>query len=100
MHGTEAEPFSVPRLLLSIASCLPHRASAADDAYWLARTIAQLAQATATDTITAVALAELTWHTVSQFDAAAGVAYGAQHGLLQNVAQKPRRGRPRTMRIG
>lgn len=94
------EEFSIPRLMVSVFASLAHRSGSAtaDDAYWLAQTVAQNIQATATDTVTAEALARQTWETVSFFDATAGIQYGARHGLLQNTAQRPRRGRPRTSR--
>lgn len=100
--GDAPEDFSLPRLMMSIAASLAHRPApaSADEAYWLAQTIAQNIQATATDTVAAQALAEETWTVVSHFDATAGIQYGARHGLLQNTAQKPRRGRPRTTRRG
>lgn len=93
---------SLPRLMLSIAPCLGHRPKGqiADESYWLAQTVAQAIQATATDTVTAEVLAAHVYETVSLFDAAAGVQYGARHRLIQNVAQRPRRGRPRTSRRG
>ena len=95
----ETESFSLPRLMLSIVRSLEHRSgNVADDAYWLAHTVAQNIQATATDTITSQALAEATWEVVSHFDASAGIGYGARHQLITNIAQKPRRGRPRTSR--
>lgn len=100
--GAIPDDFSLPRLMMSVAASLAHRPThaSADEAYWLAQTVAQNIQATATDTVTARALAEETWKVVSHFDATAGIQYGARHGLLQNTAQKPRRGRPRTTRRG
>lgn len=97
-----ATEFSLPRLMLSIVAALSHRSSpnVADDSYWLAQTVAQALQATATDTVTLSALTEETWETLSRFDATAGLQYGARHGLIKNTAQKPRRGRPRTSRRG
>lgn len=98
--GEKTADFSLPRLMMSIAASLSHRTShtAADEAYWLAQTVAQNIQATATDTIGSDALAHETWTVVSHFDATAGIQYGARHGLIHNTAQKPRRGRPRTSR--
>ena len=92
--------FSLPRLMLSIVPALGHRKtdSLADESYWLAQTVAQTIQATATDTVSAEALAEETYVTLSFFDATAGLQYGARHGLIKNTAQRPRRGRPRTAR--
>lgn len=92
--------FSLPRLMLSIVPSLSHRdeTAIADESYWLAQTVAQTIQATATDTVTAAALAEETYGTLSFFDATAGLQYGARHGLIKNTAQRPRRGRPRTTR--
>lgn len=94
--------FSLPRLLLSIHQALTHRShpATADEAYWLAQTVAQSIQATATDIIDDSALAEEAFATLSNFDATAGLQYGARHGLIKNTAQKPRRGRPRTSRRG
>lgn len=94
--------FSLPHLMMSIAPNLSHRhgSPTADESYWLAQTVAQAVQATATDNITADALATETFNTISFFDATAGLQYGARHGLVQNIAQRPRRGRPRTTRRG
>lgn len=94
--------FSLPRLMMSIVPSLGHRpgTSVADESYWLAQTVAQAVQATATDSISAEALATEAFNTVSFFDATAGLQYGARHGLVQNTAQRPRRGRPRTTRRG
>jgi transcriptional regulator NrdR family protein len=98
----KAEDFSLARLMMSIAASLSHRPApaSADEAYWLAQTVAQNIQATATDTVTVEALSNETWTVVSHFDATAGIQYGARHGLLHNTAQKPRRGRPRIGRRG
>lgn len=97
-----ALPFSLPRLMLSIAPTLSHRtrANIPDESYWLAQTIAQTIQAGATDAVSISALTEQTYETVSLFDATAGIQYGARHGMVQNIAQRPRRGRPRTSRRG
>lgn len=98
----KAEAFSLPRLMFSIATSLSHRAaqSVPDDSYWLAQTIATNIQATATDKVTSGALALEVHVALSNFDATAGIQYGARHGLVHNTAQKPRRGRPRTSRRG
>lgn len=98
LSGDRKEAFSLPRLMFSIGQALSHRHDIADDAYWLAQTVAQSVQATASDTVEVRSLAETTWQTLAQFDATAGISYGARHGLLKNTAQKPRRGRPRTTR--
>lgn len=92
--------FSLPRLMLSIVPALAHRQTdaVADESYWLAQTVAQAIQATATDTVTTDALAKETYGALSYFDATAGLQYGARHGLIKNTAQRPRRGRPRTTR--
>ena len=96
----KSEAFSLPKLMFSIAASLSHRPSTdiPDDSYWLAQTVATNIQATATDKITAQALAIEVHSTLSHFDATAGIQYGARHGLVHNTAQKPRRGRPRTTR--
>lgn len=91
-------PFSLPRLLLSLAVVLAHRPNSADDAYWLAQTIAEQAQASATDRVSDVELAELAYEALENFDATAALQYGARHGLIKNTAQRGRRGRPRVTR--
>ena len=97
-----AEDFSLPRLLLSISAAVSHRPApaSADEAYWLAQTVAQNIQATASDSVTLAALTEESLTVISNFDATAGLQYGARHGLIKNTAQKPKRGRPRTIRRG
>lgn len=94
--------FSLPRLMLSITPALSHRddGNLADESYWLAQTITQTIQASATDSIQSSSLTETVYETLSHFDATAGLQYGARHGLIKNTAQKPRRGRPRTTRRG
>lgn len=94
--------YSLPRLMLSITAALVHRPlpASADEAYWLAQTVTQVVQGSATDTVKSSYLAEVTYETLSHFDATAGLQYGARHGLITNSAQKPRRGRPRTTRRG
>ena len=96
------QAFSLPRLMVAIAAALSHRPApaSADEAYWLAQTIAQNIQATASDRITSAALADESLAVLSNFDATAGLQYGARYGLIKNTAQKPRRGRPRTIRRG
>ncbi|HEX8389987.1 MAG TPA: hypothetical protein VF597_01035 [Candidatus Saccharimonadales bacterium] len=92
--------FSLPRLMLSIAECLGHRPSdgRGDDAYWLTHTIAQDIQATGNNIVTQTALVELTYQTLNRFDPAAGVSYGTRHGIVGQISQRPRRGRPRLTR--
>lgn len=94
--------FSLPRLMLSIVRALSYldADSVADDSYWLAQTVAQAIQATATDVVSVASLTEQVHETLSNFDATAGLQYGAHHRLVVNAAQKPRRGRPRTVRRG
>lgn len=94
--------YSLPRLMMSIVAALGHRPAPAssDEAYWLAQTITQEVQATATDSIQSSYLADVAYETLSHFDATAALQYGARHGLITNSAQKPRRGRPRTTRRG
>lgn len=94
--------FSFPRLMVSIYQNLGHRPSAsnADEAYWLAQTVAQTIQASATDTLTHAALSAVTHETIAHFDATAGLSYGVRHGILHTSDQRPVRGRPRSSRRG
>lgn len=92
--------FSLPRLMLSIVRSMGHRPepASADEAYWLAQTVAQAIQATATDTLSTSALASITHETLTSFDPTAGQAYGIRHGIITPINQRPVRGRPRTHR--
>jgi transcriptional repressor NrdR len=95
-------PFSLPRLMMSLSGSLAHRPTPAsyDEAYWLAQTVAQSLEANATDAIALNALTEMAHETLSNFDATAGMYYGAKYGIIHNTAQRPKRGRPRTTRRG
>lgn len=79
--GHHYAPFSLPRLLVSIYAALSHRKGhkKADDAYWLAVTVAQQVKASATNTVTAAALAKITYEAVRNFDTVAGLTYGTRH---------------------
>ena len=79
--GRHYAPFSLPRLLVSIYAALSHRKGhkKADDAYWLAVTVAQHVKASAANTVTAVALAKITYETIRNFDTVAGLTYGTRH---------------------
>jgi len=96
----KAQPFSLARLMMSMAPALAHHGShqAADESFWLAKTVAQTAQATAVDVIEAASLAQMAFETLSNYDASAGIIYGAKRGIVRNSSQKPRRGRPRLSR--
>lgn len=80
--------FSLPRLMLSIhralAHCSGHQKD--DDAYWLATTVAQHIKTNASNTTTAASIASVTYQTVRNYDAIAGLTYGAAHGL--NLREK------------
>ena len=95
-----ASAFSLPRLMLSIVKSMGHRPepASADEAYWLAQTVAQAIQATATDSLDSSALATITHETLTNFDPTAGQAYGIRHGIITPLSQRPVRGRPRTHR--
>lgn len=101
-HQNKKSAYSLPRLMMSIAATLGHRPlpPSADEAYWLAQTVTEQIQASATDRVNTSAIAALAYDAVSRFDATAGLQYGARHGLIKNTAQKPHRGRPRTTRRG
>lgn len=80
-NGKHKTSFSLPRLLVSIYACLAHRTAptVADDAYWLATTVAQQIQLTASNNVTVEALTTATRETLLRFDELAGLSYGARH---------------------
>lgn len=93
-----AEPFSLPQLMVSFFQVFGHHdvPTASEESYWLASTVAQEVQATATDHTTTHALAQMAYDVLIRYDEAAGTQYGVRHGVITlRGSQKPRRGRPR-----
>lgn len=84
--------FSVPRLTIYLAHHLAHRGpQAADEAYWLARTVQEKLPAR---TVTLRQLILTTQDVLRHFDAVAALQHAVKHGLVESIA-RPRRGRPR-----
>lgn len=91
----QTQPFSHPRLSVSLAAILSHRGDqAADDAFWLAKTIRSRLSG---PEVKKSQLLVTTYDVLKRFDAVASLQFAAKHGLIDNIA-KPRRGRPRTNR--
>jgi transcriptional regulator NrdR family protein len=93
-------PFSLPRLSVSLFHLFSHHdvTTAAEESYWLAKTIAQEAQASASDDITKQALITITHDVIRRYDELAGMQYGVKHHLVSLNDQKPSKGRPRQFR--
>lgn len=81
-------PFSLPRLTISLSNAMPHRENAADDAYWLAQTVAEQLYKMATQLVDASVVSEIAYAVLDHYDGTAAIQYGARHGI---VTATPRR---------
>lgn len=90
-------PFSTPRLALSIAPLLPQDDDAADDAFWLAKTIYEFLIKHRRYTVSVGELKLTTRDVLHRFNPAVAIQYELKHKIVEASA-KPRRGRPRLKR--
>lgn len=86
--------FSVPRLTVSLTSVMTHRGNAADDAYWLAQTVAEQLYRMATDLVSSSVISEIAYTVLDRYDGTAAIQYGARHGIVTAPAHR-RTKRPR-----
>ena len=84
-------PFSLARLLMSIAPQLNERSSAPDDAYWLAQTAYEKALARSEGAITSQELATITFQTIERFDSTAALKYALDHKLTKLPSSRAKR---------
>jgi len=88
------EPFSFPRLMISLYNSLKGPKNAPDDAYWLAQTIFETIMTTdSPSAVSALRVAETTHDVLERFDATAALKYGLAHDLIKthkSRAQRPR----------
>lgn len=86
-------PFSIGRLIMSIAPMLTQRSSAADDAYWLATTAYEQALASVDEEISPQALAQIVFTVIERYDSTAALKYALDHKLTRLPASRARRPR-------
>lgn len=87
------EPFSIAKLLMSIAPLLTQQTTAPDDAYWLAMTAYEKALASGETVIKTSMLADLTFTTIERFDSTAALKYALDHHLTKLPASRAKRPR-------
>lgn len=84
----QKSPFSIHRLTVSLAAVMAHRNDAADDAYWLAQTVAEQLYRMETSSLDSAVVAEIAYTVLDRYDGTAAIQYGARHGI---VVTPPRR---------
>lgn len=84
-------PFSIPRLLISIAPLLSEQSSAPDDAYWLAVTAYEKALSTEEPDIHTKDLTSITFSVMERFDSTAALKYALDHHLTRLPGSRARR---------
>lgn len=89
--GNNSTPFSISRLLMSIAPLLTERSSAPDDSYWLAQTAYEQALATKKRVIAVEDLVHITFMVIERFDASAALKYALDHKLTTLPASRAKR---------
>lgn len=91
------EPFSLPRLTVSIAPLLVGDESPADTAHWLARTIGEQLLMQKQPAITRELLLSTAHKVIGRYSPNAGLQYALRYQLIETTATS-RRGRPRLRR--
>jgi transcriptional repressor NrdR len=92
----DSAAFSTPRLTVSLAGFLAHRReTAADDAYWLSKTIGQtfLQRGNSGQAIPMHEFIKTVHSVLERFDALAGLQYAARYRIVTNIRKDT--GRPR-----
>lgn len=91
VHYTDGatRKFSIPVLALSLVAVLVHRIDHADDAFWLAQTIAEQLYQSPERPITPALISQATYEVLNRYDPAAALQYGARYRLI--TASTPRR---------
>lgn len=84
-------PFSISRLLISIAPLLSEQSSAPDDAYWLAITTYEKALAVGEPQIRTNELASIAFGAIERFDSTAALKYALDHKLTKLPASRAKR---------
>lgn len=84
-------PFSISRLLISIAPLLSEQSSAPDDAYWLAVTTYEKALAIGEPQIHTNELAGIAFGAIERFDSTAALKYALDHRLTRLPSSRAKR---------
>ncbi len=84
-------PFSISRLLISIAPLLSEQSSAPDDAYWLAITTYEKALAIGEPQVHTNELAGIAFGAIERFDSTAALKYALDHRLTRLPSSRAKR---------
>ena len=75
--------------MLRLASVLAHRSESADDAYWLAQTVAeQLYIPKNAEELTPGRIAFTAYEVLDRYDPAAALQYGARYGIVTSPQRR------------
>jgi len=80
--------FSIPLLMLSLSTVLQHRADQADDAFWLAQTIAEQLYAGEFAPLETTDIIQAVYITLDRYDTAAALQYGARYGIIASPQRR------------
>lgn len=86
--------FSLPRLTVSLAGVMARHEHAADDAYWLAQTVAEQLYCMPVNLVSVSIISEIAYAVLDRYDGTAAIQYGAQHGIVTATSRR-RTTRPR-----
>jgi transcriptional repressor NrdR len=74
--------FSIPVLMLNLSTVLQHRKTQADDAYWLAQTIAEQLFQSELAPLETSDIIQTAYQVLDRYDSAAAIQYGARYGVI------------------
>jgi transcriptional regulator NrdR family protein len=80
--------FSVPLLALSLTAVLVNRPDHADDAFWLAQTIAEQLYQQPKRPITPDVIARAAYDVLDRYDPAAALQYGARYRVFESSIRR------------
>jgi len=80
--------FSIPLLALDMAAVLVHRPDHADDAFWLAQTVAEQLYQSAQRPITPELIAAAAYDVLDRYDPAAALQYGARYRVIDSPIRR------------
>lgn len=80
--------FSIPLLALSLTAVLVNRIDHADDAFWLAQTIAEHLYQSSKRPITPVEIAQAAYDVLDRYDPAAALQYGARYRVIDSPTRR------------
>ena len=78
----------MPRLALSLTAVLVNRIDHADDAFWLAQTIAEQLYQSSKRPITPPVIAKAAYEVLDRYDPVAALQYGARYRVIESPIRR------------